>query len=116
VSFTTLQKIIVIEARIEHLQKKQKPKDNNNNKKGQRGKKQKKKKKGECGYKNYPPWMLKEPKGKYKDKTKVVNDKEWWWCPHHKCCTLHKADQCWDAEEPKKTNSDTDKAEKWGKQ
>jgi hypothetical protein len=40
-----------------------------------------------------PDWMLKEPTGS-EPKTKMMNEKEYHWCPNHKCWTRHKPSEC----------------------
>lgn len=57
--------------------------------------------------KDKPDWMFKEPTDK--SKPKVVNDKEYWWCPKHKCMTRHKPSECRKPTESKGTSTDTAK-------
>jgi hypothetical protein len=92
------QDIITLEAKWEKKYQAQvkmkKPAEKaGNNKKGKgKGKKDKKGKDKEKSNKK-PDWMLKEPTGS-KPKTKTMNQKEYHWCPNHKCWTRHKPSEC----------------------
>lgn len=41
-----------------------------------------------------PAWMLKPPSNNEKGKKKTVDNKDYWWCPHHRCWCRHKPSEC----------------------
>jgi hypothetical protein len=84
-------KIIALEAKIEKLQKfskknggKEKSQGGKPHTPGNDGKKKKNKEK--------PAWMLLKPNDI--SKSKMVDGKEYWWCPNHECWTRHKPSEC----------------------
>jgi hypothetical protein len=93
------EKIIALEAKITKLTSKKNPQKDK--KKGQRGHKNKSKGKntkngnqdGQNGY-TKPAWQTKPPTDNEKGKSKKVNKKEYWLCPHHKSWCRHKPDEC----------------------
>ena len=92
------EKILALEAKLNTFQKQKKRTSNNNQEnssygnprpsQGSQGKQGKQEKKGK------PEWMTKKPNAADLNKPKRVNDKEYWWCPNHKCFTRHKASDC----------------------
>lgn len=79
------EKILALEAKLVKLQKQTKKEE-----KATPRRSPQKDKKG----KPKPDWMLKQPKAADINKSKKMNNKEYWWCPNHKSFTRHKPSEC----------------------
>lgn len=90
------EKIQALEAKLSKLSGKKNPPGNNRSgKQGKSTKKQDgKQNQGRQSNKDKPAWMTKPPPNKDKNKSKKVDNKEYWWCPNHKSWVRHKASEC----------------------
>jgi hypothetical protein len=83
-------RIIALEART---QKRNPAKSGSKDKKGKTKTSEKQSKATGKGREGKPAWMIVKPKSGESTK-KVVNDKDYWWCPKHQAWTRHTPDQC----------------------
>lgn len=89
------EKIIALEAKIQKLErqaKKQVPKSDS--KRNNNVKPSSKKKGKDLKSRKKPAWMLKPPTDAEKGKSKMVDKKEYHWCPHHKSWVRHSPAEC----------------------
>ena len=95
------QKILALEAELKKMKSAKRPQQSNETKKGANSDKQG----GQKGQpkKGKPPWMTNPPTAQEKAKgnTKVVDKKEYHWCPKHAAWTRHKPSECKLPEKPK---------------
>jgi hypothetical protein len=92
------EKIVALEAKLQKMQQRSKPRQQERNK-GNADKQKEKEKTTPTPSSNSagksrekPKWMTKEPQDK--SKSKVVDKKEYWWCPNHKSFVRHKPSEC----------------------
>ena len=83
------EKIIALESKIQQLQK-------SSSKKGKKNSQPKGKAKKDSGKSRTkkPDWMTKEPAPHEMNKSKKVNNREYWWCKTHKSWCRHKDSEC----------------------
>jgi len=87
------EKIIALETKIQKMQKSHGNKSTNNDQaKGKKGKDKKDSDKTNRRVK--PDWMKKAPAQDKMNQSKMVNNKEYWWCKKHKSWTRHKTEEC----------------------
>ena len=82
------EKIIALEAKIQQMQKGTSKKNKKGNQNKGNGKK------GSSNNRKKPAWMTKEPAQNEMNKSKKVNNKEYWWCKTHKSWCRHKDSEC----------------------
>jgi hypothetical protein len=89
-------KILALEAKLQTLQKRDKPRSPA--KKGSSNKDSKNSKKlkggGDKVKLDKPAWMTKTPSAAEKGKSKTVSDKEYWWCDALECWCRHHPSKC----------------------
>lgn len=102
------EKIIALEAKISKLTLKPgKPTPGGGSPPGKRSDKPGVSQGGGGKSREKPAWMTKPPNPKDKKKHKVVDKKDYWWCPNHKSWCRHKPEECQGVNAPGTTgNSD----------
>jgi hypothetical protein len=94
------ERIVALETKFNDYKKKHPSSSNNTgsgkgkNNKSAKGKKGKGNNKSNSNNTSDQAWRTKPPKNNERHKSKKVDDRTYWWCPHHKSWCMHKAKDC----------------------